>query len=238
MQRRCKGQLKKCRRELYVIIRIDMVAYDRLNHMKATTLASIFLPAAAAGLTLLWNLRADSISSSARGIAVSDSTAAPIPERSYPPSDALEESVDSQSREPERNATDDPVEIRLAERHQEMTDRMYQTVGSSVVRYLAESGLAPSDSEEVARKYAEDFAECGLRAFQIEAERQSISVEELISHFREVVDFREVPAISSSEVVENASLVIDVPSVNANLFGCVASAVQRAGIPYRWRVTP
>jgi hypothetical protein len=113
------------------------------------------------------------------------------------------------------------MDSRLAERQQNMEDGIYQLVGTSVVQSLSESGLAPSDSEEIARRLAAETAECTMDSLRVEAERQAISADELLSQLQ-------ATARDGGDPFDVANL----SSMNAHAFPCQVEAMQRAGIVY------
>jgi hypothetical protein len=103
-----------------------------------------------------------------------------------------------------------------------MADGIYQLNGTRVVQRLTDSGMALSDSEQIARRYAVDVAECAMASLKIEAARQSISVDELLSHLA-----------AAARIGGDPSDVIDRSSVEANALPCETDAMQRAGIPFQ-----
>jgi hypothetical protein len=188
--------------------------------MRATTFIGTFL-AAAAGLIVFWNLRPDS-DFSAQEIAVDHPTAT----RSEPielTTEVAQESVDSGSDRLEQSAAEEADDSRLARRQQDIVEAIYRTVGGRVVQKLTDSGIAPSDSEEIARRYAADSAECAMDALQAEAARQSISVDELLA--------RIAAAVADGGDINDVFDVVDRSSVETSTLLCEADALQRAGIP-------
>jgi hypothetical protein len=187
--------------------------------MKASIVVSICLAVVAAGLTVLWNNRGESIPSSATEVAVTPST--PISERFDVTTSALEESrdadfdLDQTVQSPSEEGTDG----RLARRQQEMVDGIYQLSGTWVIQRLTDLGLAQSDSEVIARRYAADSAECAMAALKTEAARQLISVDELLSR-----------VAAAGRNGGDAFDAVDRSSLEANAFPCEVNALQRAGI--------
>jgi hypothetical protein len=102
-----------------------------------------------------------------------------------------------------------------------MEDAIYQLAGTSVVQSLTRSGLALSDSEEIARRLAADTAACTMDSLRVEAERQSISAEELLSQLQ-----------AAARDGGDLFYVADLSSLQANALPCQADAMQRAGIVY------
>ena len=173
------------------------------------------------GLIVFWNARDDSMPSSAEGTEVTQS-AVPLFEQVESTTTETDESVNSEPDQLERSISEQAMDSRLAERQQDMEDGIYQLVGPSVVQSLIESGLALSDSEEIARSLAADTAECTMDSLRIEAERQSISADELLSQLQ-------AAARDGGDPFD----VADLSSMNAHAFSCQADAMQRAGILYR-----
>lgn len=128
----------------------------------------------------------------------------------------------------------DAIGDRLAERLPLMADKMFQSMGSQTIQTLIDSGLSQADSEAIARRYASDFADCGRSAFMLEAERQGISINELLARLMEVTYIGNVDLSEGSgfDPVQNVSKVMDVYGMNANLLACVTGAMQAAGIPF------
>ena len=202
--------------------------------MKVKTFISICLAAVAAGLLVFWNLRGDSISSSARPTAVTDSTEISS-ERVDLTTDATEEPVNSDSSQLERSAVEEAIEDRLTQRQQGIADTIYQTLGSRIVQTLTDSGLALSDSEEIARRYAADMAECIDVTFTTEAARQSMSVDELFARVRTTMDFGDLNLsdVPASDVIASVSDVMDLSSMVTNVQPCIVGAIQGAGISFQ-----
>ena len=99
---------------------------------------------------------------------------------------------------------------------------------------LTSSGMSQADSEEVTRRYASEFGNCARSAFTTEAQRQSISIDELLTRLAEVTYIGNVDLSEGSgfDPIQNVSKVMDFYSVNANLVSCVMGAMQGAGIPF------
>jgi hypothetical protein len=185
--------------------------------MRVSIVIGICLVVVAAGLTVFWNNRGASISSSAREVAVTP----PIPalaERFDVTTSAVEDrDTDVGSNQTVRSPAEDG---RLAGRQQEMADGIYRLGGTWVIQRLTELGLAQSDSEVVARRYAADSAECAMAALKTEAARQSISVDELLSRVA-------AAGLDGGDAFD----AVDRSSLEANAFPCEVDALQRAGIP-------
>ncbi len=188
--------------------------------MKAGIVVSICLAVVAASLTVFRNNRGESIPSSAREVAVPPPT--PISERFDVTTGAVEESryTDVGSDQTVRSPAEEGIDDRLARRQQEMVDGIYQLSGTWVIQRLTDLGLAQSDSEVIARRYAADSAECAMAALKTEAARQSISVDELLSR-----------VAAAGRDGGDAFDAIDRSSLEANTFPCEVAALQRAGIP-------
>jgi hypothetical protein len=111
---------------------------------------------------------------------------------------------------------------------------LFQSMGEQIGQTLVSSGLSQPDSEEVARQYASEFGNCARSAFMLEAERQSISINELLTRLAEVTYIGNVDLSEGSgfDPIQNVSKVMDFYSVNSNLVSCVMGAMQDAGIPF------
>ena len=188
--------------------------------MKLSAYIAVGLAAVSVGLVVFWDNRDDSMTISTEGTEVTQSTA-PLSERVDSATTEADESVNAELDRPERSQSEQTVDGRLARRQQEMEDTLYQLAGTSVVQMLIESGLALSDSEEIARRLVADIAECAMDSLRIEAARQSISVDELLSRL-------EAAGRDGGDPFD----VADRASLEANAFPCQADAMQRAGIPY------
>ncbi len=189
--------------------------------MKATIVVSVGLVVVAAGLTVFWNNRGASIPSSAREVAVTLPTPT-LSERFDVTTSAVEEPRDTDvgSDQTVRSPAEEGIDGRLARRQQGMADAIYQLSGTWVIQRLTNLGLAQSDSEVIARRYAADVAECAMVALKTDAARQSISVDELLSR-----------AAAAGRNGGDAFDAVDRSSLEANTFPCEADALQRAGIP-------
>jgi len=159
----------------------------------------------------------------------------PAEERSRPVTEPIEVSVDSYSDQLTRPESFEGIGNQLAQRLPEMADRMFQSIGRQTIQTLTDSGLSQADSEEIARRYAADFADCGRSAFMIEAERQSISINELLARFAEVTYIGNVDLSDGAgfDPIENVSKVMDFYSVSANMVSCVMGAMQNSGISFQ-----
>ena len=188
--------------------------------MKLSAYVAVCLAAVSAGLIVFWNARDDSMSASAEGTEVTQS-AVPLFEQVESTTTKADESVNSESDQLERSISEQAEDSRLARRQQDMENAIYQLVGTSVVQSLSESGLPLSDSEEIARRLAADTAECTMDSLRVEAERQSISADELLSQLQ-------AAARDGGDPFD----VADLYSLEANAFPCQADAMQRAGIVY------
>lgn len=185
--------------------------------MKTSIVVTVCLAVVAASLAVLWNNRRESIPSSATEVAVTPST--PISERFDVTSSALEESrgVEDQTAQA---PSEEGINGRLARRQQEMADGIYQLSGTWVIQRLTDLGLAHSDSELIARRYAADSAECAMAALKTEAARHLISVDELLSRIA-----------AAGRDGGDAFDAVDRSRLEANQFPCEVAALQRAGIP-------
>ena len=193
-------------------------------------LISVCLAAIAAGL--VWFLRSDTVAVSI-GNAVTD-TAEKLPapaERAVGTADA---SVESGTNRRQSAVNEQPVDAELANRRRDMANALYLMSRDRLVEDLTSSGLAESDSEAIARRYASDIAECATTSLAMEAQRQSISVDELFSRLREAMDFGDLnPSdVDPSDVMVRLSYVVDLTSIETNLLPCWVDAMQRAGLPY------
>jgi hypothetical protein len=189
--------------------------------MKASIVVSVCLVVVAAGLTVFWNNRGASIPSSASEVAVTPPTPTSS-ERFDVTTRAVEEPRDTDvgSDQTVRSPSEEGIDGRLARRQQEMADAIYQLSGTWVIQRLTDLGLAQSDSEAIARRYAADSAECAMAALKTEAARQLISVDELLSR-----------VAAAGRNGGNPFETVDRSSLEANAFPCEADALQRAGIP-------
>lgn len=189
--------------------------------MKASVVVSVCLVVVAAGLAVFWNNRVASIPSPASEVAATPPTPTSS-ERFDVTTRALEEPRDTDvgSDQTVPSPSEEGIDGRLARRQQETADVVYQLSGTWVVQRLTDLGLAQSDSEVIARRYAADSAECAMAALKTEAARQLISVDELLSRVA-------AAGRNGGDPFE----AIDRSSLEANAFPCEADALQRAGIP-------
>lgn len=188
--------------------------------MKIGACISVGLASLAAGLIYFWSVGSDSISSPGKGIAVTDQIGT-LSERVGSTPDAVEESVDSDSDQTEPAASSEASDSPLVRRQQDMAKAIYRLGGTRVVQRLVESGLAPSDSDEIARRYAEEVAACAMASLRTEAARQSMSLDELMAELAGA-------ARGGGDPFD----VVDRSRLEANALPCEADAMQRAGIPY------
>jgi hypothetical protein len=189
--------------------------------MKASITVSICLVAAGAGLAVFLNSRAPSMSSSAREVAETPPVTT-LYERLDVTTSAVDEPRDTDVSTDQSigSPSEEDLDDELARRQQGMADTIYQISGTWVVRRLTDLGLAQSDSESIARRYAADSAECAMATLKTEAARQSISVDELLSR-----------AAAAARNGRDAFDAVDRSSLEANAFPCEVDALQRAGIP-------
>lgn len=137
---------------------------------------------------------------------------------------------------PAAEPIEESTENLLIRRQQQMTEGFYQAFGRQIAQTLTDSGLSQSDSEAIARRYAEGFTECTTAAIETEAERQSISVDELLERLREATYIGNVTPSDDDPVsaaMQRVSGVMDIISVDANLGACVMGAMARAGISFQ-----
>jgi hypothetical protein len=123
----------------------------------------------------------------------------------------------------------DPLAELLIARQPELTAAFFKDMGPRVIQKLTESGLAPADSERVARQYAADIAECGTTMIVEEAARQSVPIMELFARFFAAMQAGDW---NRPDVTERLSGVVDVNSTSTGLYPCITSAAQRAGLSY------
>lgn len=189
--------------------------------MKASIVVSVCLVVVAAGLAVYWNNREASIPSSVREVAATSPTPTSS-ERFDVTTRAVEEPRDTDVGPDQtvRSPLEEDIDGQLARRQQGMADAIYQLSGNWVIQRLTDLGLAQSDSEVVARRYAADSAECAMAALKTEAARQSISVDELLSR-----------VAAAGRNGGDAFDTVDRSSLEANQFPCEVDALQRAGIP-------
>jgi hypothetical protein len=185
--------------------------------MKLSAYSAICLAVVTVGLVILWGVREDSVptegAEGAPGVRLSDQTESITVEP--------DESVGPESRQMEQTSSEEAADSALAKRQKDMEDGIYQLVGPSVIQSLTQSGLALADSEAIARGLAADTAKCTMDSLRVEAERQSVPVDELLSHLQAAVR-------TGGELLAAA----DLSSLQANAFSCQADAMQRAGIVY------
>lgn len=123
---------------------------------------------------------------------------------------------------------------RLAQILPEIADRMFPSIGSQAIQALTDSGLSQADSEEIANRYASGFADCATAAFMSEAERQSISIGELLARLIEVTYIGNVDVSDPGfDPIQNVSEVMDFYGMSANLESCAVAAMLEAGISYQ-----
>ena len=186
--------------------------------MKPSACVAICLAAVTVGLMFFWSVRKDSGPTERAEVAPS---AVHLSDRANSTTEKQDGSVDPESDQVEQSVPEEAADSALAKRQKDMEDGIYQLVGTSVVQSLTQSGLALSDSEEIARRLAADTAKCTMDSLRVEAERQSVSVDELLSHLQ-------AAARTGGELLDAA----DLSRLQANAFSCQADAMQRAGIVY------
>ena len=121
----------------------------------------------------------------------------------------------------------------LAQRLPEIADRMFPSIGNQAMQALTDSGLSQADSEAIAQRYASDFADCATATFTSEAERQSISLGELLGRLLEVTYIANVDVSDPGfDPIQNVSKVMDFYGMSAHLESCAVGAMQEAGISY------
>ena len=189
--------------------------------MKASIVVSVCLVVVAAGVTAFWSNRGPSIPSSAKEVAVTSPTPT-YSERFDVTTRAVEEPRDTDfgSDQTVRSPSEEGIDGRLARRQQGMADAIYELSGTWVIQRLTDLGLAQSDSEVIARRYAADGAACAMAALKTQAARQLISVDELLSR-----------AAAAGRNGGDAFDATDRSSLETNAFPCEVDALQRAGIP-------
>lgn len=185
--------------------------------MKAIVLGAC-LVCAAVGLVVLRSLPTETIADSSDEAAIVDEFPQPSvrAERLTTPT---EQQAASGTGVLDQPSAENVVDGRLAKYQQGMADGIYRLAGRKIVQILTDSGLALSDSEGIARRYAADVAECAIASLTAEAARQSIPVDELLSRLAKA-------ARDGGDPVD----VIDRPSVEAHAAPCQADALQQAGI--------
>lgn len=184
--------------------------------MKMRAYVAICLAAVTVGLAFFWNVRQNSVRMERTEVAPPADRPS---ERGESTTAEPDESVDPESGQAERTISEEAGDSALAKRQKDMEDGIYQLVGTSIVQSLTQSGLALSDSEEIARRLAADTAKCTMDSLSVEAERQSISADELLSQLQTTVRDGGSPFA-----------VADLSGMNANAFPCQADAMQRAGM--------
>lgn len=186
--------------------------------MKMSAYVAICLAAVTVGLVFFWNVRENSVPTERTEVAPS---ADRLSERAESTTAKPDESVDPESGQVEQTVSEEAADSALAKRQKDMEDGIYQLAGTSVVQSLTQSGLALSESEEIARRLAADTAKCTMDSLRVEAERQSISVDELLSQLQAAVR-------TGGEQLD----AVDLSTLQASAFSCQADAMQRAGIVY------
>lgn len=202
--------------------------------MKVSALIGLCVAAGAAGVIVLSQVGLEETSSP----PAQATTAYPVETRSDrvdPAIDAVVESPGADDGRVEPATTDAAIVNPLVERQQAMANAMYQTIGSRVAERLTDSGLATSDSEELARNYTTGLAACATNSLTMEAGRQSVSIEEMISRLRAAMDFGDVNLsdVSMTDMIDRLSTVVDLASMETNLFPCLTGATERAGLSFQ-----
>lgn len=186
--------------------------------MKLSAYVAICLATVTMGLVVFWSVREESAPTEPAEVAPS---AVRLSDGAESTTAKPDESVDPESGQVEQSVSEEAADSALAKRQKDMEDGIYQLVGASIVQSLTQSGLALSDSEEIARRLAADTAKCTMDSLKVEAERQSVSVDELLSQLQAAVK-------AGGELLDAA----DLSSLQTNAFSCQADAMQRAGIVY------
>lgn len=185
--------------------------------MKATIVFGVCLVGLAVGVVVFRDILMDTIAPSSGEAASTDAS-----RKESVGADRMTveagEGVSSGPSESGQSSAEEAIDSRLVKRQQEMADGVYRLAGGRIVQMLTDSGLALSDSERIARQYAADVAECAITWLAVEATRQSISIDELLSRLA-----------GAAADGGNPFDVIDRPSVEAYAAPCEADAMQRAG---------
>jgi hypothetical protein len=167
--------------------------------MKLSAYFAICLAVVTVGLVIFWGVREDSV---------------PTERVEGAPAIRLSDQAESITVEPDESVDPESRQV-------EQSTNWLALVGPTVVQSLTHSGLALADSEAIARRLAADTAKCTMDSLRVEAERQSVPVDELLSQLQAAVR-------TGGERLAAA----DLSSLQANAFSCQADAMQRAGIVY------
>jgi len=199
--------------------------------MKAIKLISIGVAVSVVVASAVWLFRADPLPDTTGTAAVGAPTE-PALNRVEASEDVIEAPAPSDSIQTEETAAEDSIDDEATLRQQGMASSIYRVLGGQIAQTLAGSGLAQSDSEGIARRYAEDMAACYEGAFVTEAARQSISVDGLMAGMEAALDFGDINLsdVPMSDVLISVSEVMDVSSMEAGMMPCMVAAVQSAGI--------
>lgn len=203
--------------------------------MRASVLAGTLLAIVAVGLIGFWVLTSGTPSVSQDGILANEAHRG-LPERTGRRLEApADPSAPADAESPPAEPADGQGAMREATRRQAIAAAMYQASGGRVAQTLTESGLAPSDSERIARTYSSDLAECAMASLGREAERQSIPVDQLINRIGRAVSSGDlnVSDMSLYDITVALSGVIDVPGMEGVILPCWADAAQAAGISFQ-----
>jgi hypothetical protein len=198
--------------------------------MKSGIYIGIGIALIAAAILLQLLPDADTGSTPAQQGTEISATAAPV-ESTVPATPTSDTSQEQATNDPERDAG----ESFLAGRREEMTEAIYQAGGDLFINQLMNSGLARADSERIARQYAEDMTACAEAAMTLEAESQSLTLQELLTNLQETVQNSDLNSSDMSE--EDIRLLtaeaIDQDRVEENMFPCAMAALQRTGLSIR-----
>lgn len=203
--------------------------------MRTSVLTGLLLAVVTVGLIGFWVLRSGTPSVSEDAIGENE------PHRGLPeqtgrqPEAPADPSAHADPESPAAEPADSQQAMREATRLHAITAAMHQATGGRVVQTLTESGLAPTDSERIARIYSSDLAECVMTSLGREAERQSIPVDQLIDRIGRAVSSGDlnVSDMSLYDITAALSGVIDIPGMEGVILPCWADAAQAAGISFQ-----
>jgi hypothetical protein len=108
-----------------------------------------------------------------------------------------------------------------AELRAQATQASYARVGSALVDYLVERGLARVDGEPVVRRFLEDSTSCLFDALRVEAGAQSVAYDSVLDALEAELYDTDGPLLGA---------LLDMRAVVNRIAPCAQTAAQQAGI--------
>ena len=183
--------------------------------MSAAKLASLGGFAAAALLATLWWYRNDGATPAAPTTVQRDTAPTAITAvESLPPAAAAPATAESPAAPIAMRPGEADLRTRAAE-------ESYTRIGSALVDYLVERGLARADSEPVVRRFLEDATGCLFDALRVEADAQAVAYDSILDALEAELYDTDGPLLAA---------LIDMRAVLDRVAPCALAAAQQAGI--------